>query len=332
MSELEFRVAIHDAIAEELERDPAVRVLRRGRRRRAGRRVRRHTGPPGALRRRPRLRHPDLRAGARRRRVRRRGHRPAAGDRDHVRGLHGAADGFARQPGGKAWYVSNEQGSVPLVVRSAVGAGGRFGAMHSQTHGTWFQGIPGIKIVAPSSPGDAKGAAEGGDPRSTIRCSSSSTSGSTRSRARSPRPRRSRSARPRSSAQGAELTIVSIAKGVRDALQAADTLSGDGLDVEVVDLRSLRPLDLDTVLASVAKTNRILAVEEGPRTGGWASGLIGAVAEAACTTSTTPGSSPPARPRSPTARHSRTTSCPTPRRSSRRSGRGLEPGWRQPRE
>ena len=78
---------------------------------------------------------------------------------------------------------------------------------------------------------------------------------------------------------GDDLTIVSIAKGVPDALQAADTLAGDGLDVEVVDLRSLRPLDLETVLASVAKTNRILAVEEGPRTGGWAAGLLGAVAE-----------------------------------------------------
>ena len=73
---------------------------------------------------------------------------------------------------------------------------------------------------------------------------------------------------------------MSIGKGVRDALAAADALAGDGIDVEVVDLRTLRPLDLETVLASVAKTNRLLAVEEGPRTGGWATGLLGAVAEA----------------------------------------------------
>ena len=57
----------------------------------------------------------------------------------------------------KFWYISNEQGSVPLVVRSAVGGGGRFGAIHSQTHGTWFQGVPGLKIVFPSSPAEAKG-------------------------------------------------------------------------------------------------------------------------------------------------------------------------------
>ena len=65
----------------------------------------------------------------------------------------------------KFWYISNEQGPVPLVVRSAVGGGGRFGAIHSQIPRTWFQGVPGLKIAAPSSPADAKGAAEGGDPR-----------------------------------------------------------------------------------------------------------------------------------------------------------------------
>src|SRR5213595_451406 len=61
----------------------------------------------------------------------------------------------------KFWFVSNEQGGVPLVVRSAVGAGGRFGAMHSQTHGTWFQGVPGLKIAFPSSPADAKALLKG---------------------------------------------------------------------------------------------------------------------------------------------------------------------------
>src|SRR6201991_579082 len=61
----------------------------------------------------------------------------------------------------KFWYISNEQGTVPLVVRGAVGGGGRFGAIHSQMHGTWFQGIPGLKIVAPSSPAEAKGLLKG---------------------------------------------------------------------------------------------------------------------------------------------------------------------------
>src|SRR5436305_10303513 len=57
----------------------------------------------------------------------------------------------------KFWYISAQQGGVPLVVRSAVGGGGRFGAIHSQTHGTWFQGVPGLKIAFPSSPAEAKG-------------------------------------------------------------------------------------------------------------------------------------------------------------------------------
>jgi pyruvate/2-oxoglutarate/acetoin dehydrogenase E1 component len=78
---------------------------------------------------------------------------------------------------------------------------------------------------------------------------------------------------------GDDLTIVSVGKGVADALAAAESLAGEGISVEVVDLRTLRPLDLATVLESVAKTNRVLAVEEGPRTGGWCTGLLGAVAE-----------------------------------------------------
>ena len=77
---------------------------------------------------------------------------------------------------------------------------------------------------------------------------------------------------------GGDLTLVSVMKGVHDALAAADLLAADGLEAEVIDLRSLRPLDLQTVLGSVARTNRLVAVEEGPALGGWAAGLVGAVA------------------------------------------------------
>ena len=80
---------------------------------------------------------------------------------------------------------------------------------------------------------------------------------------------------------GTDLTLVSVMRGVPDAVAAANRLAEDGIDVEVIDLRSLRPLDVETVLESVAKTNRLLAVEEGPRTGGWAAGVLGAVAEEA---------------------------------------------------
>jgi pyruvate/2-oxoglutarate/acetoin dehydrogenase E1 component len=180
----------------------------------------------------------------------------------------------------KLWYVSNEQGSVPLVVRSAVGAGGRLGAMHSQSHGTWFQGIPGIKVVAPSSPGDAKALL-----KAAIRDDNPVVFLEHKRLYSVKGPEPEHEVLPIGEAaiarEGSDLTIVSIAKGVGDALQAAETLAGDGLDVEVVDLRSLRPLDLRTVIGSVAKTNRLLAVEEGPRVGGWATGLLGAVSEQA---------------------------------------------------
>jgi pyruvate/2-oxoglutarate/acetoin dehydrogenase E1 component len=180
----------------------------------------------------------------------------------------------------KFWYISNEQGTVPLVVRSAVGAGGRFGAIHSQIHATWFQGVPGLKIVFPSSPAEAKGLLKASirDDNPVIFLEHKrlySVKGAppegddvviALGKANVSRP-------------GDDITIVSAGKGAADALVAADTLAEDGIDAEVIDLRTLRPLDVATVLESVGKTNRLVAVEEGPRTGGWATGLLGAVAE-----------------------------------------------------
>jgi pyruvate/2-oxoglutarate/acetoin dehydrogenase E1 component len=80
---------------------------------------------------------------------------------------------------------------------------------------------------------------------------------------------------------GRDLTVVTAMKGVHDSLAAAEQLAGDGIDAEVIDLRTLRPLDRDTVLDSVRRTNRLLVVEEGPRTGGWAGGVLADVAEGA---------------------------------------------------
>ena len=179
----------------------------------------------------------------------------------------------------KYWYISNEQGSVPLVVRSAVGAGGRFGAIHSQNHGTWYQGVPGLKIAFPSTPREAKGLLKAAirDPNPVIFLEHKRLY----SVKAEPGPAgeviplgRARVAR-----EGGDLTLVSIGKNVLDCLAAAERLAADGVDAEVVDLRTLRPLDVETVLESVGRTNRILAVEEGPRTGGWSTGLLGAVAE-----------------------------------------------------
>lgn len=177
----------------------------------------------------------------------------------------------------KFWYLSKEQSSVPLVIRCAVGAGGRFGAIHSQIPGSWFQGVPGIKIAAPSTPADAKallkGAIRDENPvlflehkrLYSVKGAPPTTEALELGRAAIARP-------------GSDLTIVSMMKGVGDALEAADQLAADGVEAEVIDLRGMRPLDLETVTASVARTNRLLAVEEGPLLGGWSAGLLGAVA------------------------------------------------------
>jgi pyruvate/2-oxoglutarate/acetoin dehydrogenase E1 component len=181
----------------------------------------------------------------------------------------------------KYWYLSREQRSVPLVVRSAVGGGGRFGAIHSQTHATWFQGIPGLKIAFPSSPAEAKGLLKGAvrDDNPVIFLEHKRLY-STKGPAIDGDDTVIELGHARVARSGSDLTIATAGKGVPDALEAAETLAREnGVDAEVIDLRTLRPLDLATVLESVARTNRLLAVEEGPATGGWAAGLLGQIAE-----------------------------------------------------
>jgi acetoin:2,6-dichlorophenolindophenol oxidoreductase subunit beta len=278
MSALEFRVAIRDALAEELERDPAVVFF--------GEDVAVAGGVFKAT--------PDLyqRFGAERvfdtpiSELALAGAAYGAavtGLRPVFEVMFGdfmtlAMDSLVNQAA-KFWYISNEQGTVPLVVRSAVGAGGRFGAIHSQTHATWFQGVPGLKVAFPSSPAEAKGLLKAAirDDNPVIFLEHKRLYS-----VKGPAPEPN-AIIPLGQAgiarEGDDLTIVSVGKGVPDALAAADALMADGLSAEVVDLRTLRPLDVVTVLESVAKTNRLVAVEEGPRTGGWAAGLLGVVAE-----------------------------------------------------
>jgi pyruvate/2-oxoglutarate/acetoin dehydrogenase E1 component len=279
MSELEFRVAIRDALAEELERDPSVvffgeDVAVAGGVFKATPELFERFGPDRVFD--TPISELALAGAAYGAAVT--GLRPVFevmfGD---FIGL--AMDSLVNQSS-KFWYISGEQGTVPLVVRSAVGAGGRFGAIHSQTHGTWFQGIPGLKIAFPSSPAEAKGLLKGAirDDNPVVFLEHKRLYSVT---GLAPGPGEEVIALGQAAVAraGKDLTIVSVGKGVPDALAAADALGSEGISVEVVDLRTLRPLDLATVLESVAKTNRVLAVEEGPRTGGWATGLLGAVAE-----------------------------------------------------
>jgi acetoin:2,6-dichlorophenolindophenol oxidoreductase subunit beta len=276
MSELEFRTAIRDALHEEIERDPAVVFF--------GEDV---AAAGGVFMTTPELheRHGQDRVfdtpiselamagaafGA-----------AVTGLRPVIEIMFGdfmalPMDSLVNQSA-KFWYVSNEQASVPLVVRSAVGAGGRFGAMHSQIHGTWFQGIPGIKIVAPSNPADAKGLL-----KSAIRDDNPVIFLEHKRLYSMKGPPPAEETVPLGKAavvrEGSDITIVSALRGVVESLEAAELLARDGIDAEVVDIRSLRPLDHESVLESVAKTNRVMVVEEGTRVGGWAGNLLGILA------------------------------------------------------
>jgi pyruvate/2-oxoglutarate/acetoin dehydrogenase E1 component len=177
----------------------------------------------------------------------------------------------------KYWFLSGEQVSVPLVIRSVVGAGGRFGAIHSQMPVSWFMGVPGLKIVSPATPADAKGLLRSSirDDNPVLFFEHKRLNGVTGEVDGEPVP----IGQARVAREGSDITIVSAMNGVHESLKAADALVADGLEAEVIDLRTLRTLDIPPVLASVSKTNRILVVEEGPLTGGWAGEVLARVTE-----------------------------------------------------
>jgi pyruvate/2-oxoglutarate/acetoin dehydrogenase E1 component len=177
----------------------------------------------------------------------------------------------------KYWYLSNEQASIPLVVRSAIGGGGRFGAIHSQVPISWFHGVPGLKIVCPSTPADAKALLKAAirDDNPVLFFEHKRLYGMTGEvngevgvigEAAVVRP-------------GTDVTLVSAMRTVHECLAAAETLAGEGIECQVIDVRTVRPLDTATVLDSVQKTNRLVVVEEGPRTGGWAAEVLATVAQ-----------------------------------------------------
>jgi acetoin:2,6-dichlorophenolindophenol oxidoreductase subunit beta len=182
----------------------------------------------------------------------------------------------------KWWYLSNERTSVPLVIRSAVGAGGSFGAIHSQNPVPWFLSVPGLKIACPAFPADAKSLLKAAirDPNPVLFFEHKrlySMKGAPFIAAQDDEVEQLGSARV--VREGGDLTIVAIQRGVHDALAAAEELAADGIQAEVLDLRCLRPLDLRCLLDSLAKTNRLLVVDEGSALGGWGASVIGAVAQ-----------------------------------------------------
>jgi pyruvate dehydrogenase E1 component beta subunit len=169
----------------------------------------------------------------------------------------------------KSRYMTAGQVSIPIVVRTANGGGSRFGAQHSQSVENWVMMIPGLKVVAPATPLDVVGlmAASVRDPDPVVFLEHKSLMADKQDIpegeivddlgvAKIVR-------------EGTDCTIAALALMVPRALEAADRLEDQGISAEVIDVRTLVPLDTQTILGSVSKTSRFFTVEENPRLCGW---------------------------------------------------------------
>ena len=164
----------------------------------------------------------------------------------------------------KTLYMSGGQMGCPIVFRGPNGAASRVAAQHSQCYASWYAHVPGLKVVAPWSSADAKGLLRAAirDPNPVIFLENEILYGQTFDC-----PTAEDFVLPIGRAKveraGTQVTIVAFSIMVGVAMKAAEALAADGIEAEVINLRSLRPLDIDTVVASVKKTNRIVTVEEG---------------------------------------------------------------------
>ena len=181
----------------------------------------------------------------------------------------------------KSRYMTGGQMNVPVVVRTANGGGSRFGAQHSQSVENWCMMIPGLKVVAPSTPADVVGlmAASIRDPDPVVffeHKSLMATKGDVPDGEVLDELGKARTVR-----EGSDATIVALAYMVPRALEAAERLAAEGISAEVIDLRTLVPLDTQAILGSVAKTSRVFTVEENPRLCGWGAEIASIVAQEA---------------------------------------------------
>ncbi len=171
----------------------------------------------------------------------------------------------------KTLYMSGGQMGCPIVFRGPNGAAARVAAQHSQDYAAWYAQVPGLKVVQPHSAADAKGLLKAAirDPNPVIFLENEILYGHT-----FPVPRLDDFVLPIGKAKiaraGKDVTIVSFGIGMIYALKAAEALAAEGIEAEVIDLRTIRPMDIETVIASVKKTNRCVTVEEG-----WPQGSVG---------------------------------------------------------
>lgn len=163
----------------------------------------------------------------------------------------------------KMYQMSGGQFPVDIVFRGPTGAAGQLAATHSQSFENWFANTPGLKVVVPSTPMDAKGLLKAAirDPNPVLVMESEVMYGD-----KGPVPESEDFVIPIGSAEvkreGTDVTVVTFGKMIHVCLAAAEEMAKDGINVEVIDLRSVRPIDYDTVVQSVKKTNRCIFVEE----------------------------------------------------------------------
>ncbi|SNS45268.1 pyruvate dehydrogenase E1 component beta subunit [Streptosporangium subroseum] len=179
----------------------------------------------------------------------------------------------------KTRYMTNGQISLPLVIRTGNGGGLRFGAQHSQSLENWAMAVPGLKVVAPSTPEDVIGllAAAVRDPdpvmffehKGLYSMKGEVPDGEIVDTLGTAKVRR----------RGTDCTILALAAMVPRALKAADVLAAAGINATVVDVRSLVPLDTATILDAVARTGQLFTVEENPRLCGWGAEIVSVVVE-----------------------------------------------------
>jgi pyruvate dehydrogenase E1 component beta subunit len=164
----------------------------------------------------------------------------------------------------KMYQMSGGQFNIPIVFRGPTGSAGQLAATHNQSFENWYGNVPGLKVVVPSTPADGKGLLKTAirDPNPVLVMESEVMYG-----VKGPVPEGEEFLIPLGKAdikrEGSDVTLVSFGKMVHVALDTAKELAKDDIEAEVVDLRSIRPMDYDTVINSVKKTNRCVVVDEG---------------------------------------------------------------------
>ena len=181
----------------------------------------------------------------------------------------------------KAHFMSGGQLTAPLVVRTQGGAGQRGAAQHSQSLEAWLTHVPGLKVAMPATAADMAGLliAAIADPNPVVLVENKTLYFRREDLPDEPEPvllGRARVVRP-----GRDVTVVALSRLVHEAVAAAEQLAAEGIEVEVIDPRTLVPLDLDTILESVARTHRLVVAHEAVRSGGFGAELAARVQEAA---------------------------------------------------